>query len=165
MLLTSLFHWRETSVCYTRRADFFRRHSHSLKMKCNHSRQYCRSSGGCCTACLVLLLHLHPSGTEFSIPRLETTAFTKHIPFCPWDSAKKWPIALLLVTNAAVLRPPLGTQLATDQTGRTGSCSALHVLTTGEKPDSSASLSLSVSAVGSSPAAGSLFPCRSRRKG
>lgn len=41
---------------------------------------------------------------------------------------------------------------------------ALCALTTGEKPDSSASLSLSVSAVGSSPAAGSLFPCRSVRK-
>lgn len=37
------------------------------------------------------------------------------------------------------------------------------VLTIGEKPDSSASLSLSlsVSAIGSSPAMGSLFPCRS----
>lgn len=48
--------------------------------------------------------------------------------------------------------------------GGTGSCQSLCALTTGEKPDSSASLSLSVSAVGSSPAAGSLFPCRSVRK-
>lgn len=55
-------------------------------------------------------------------------------------------------------------QVATDQRGGTGSCTALCALTTGEKPDSSASLSLSVSAVGSSPAAGSLFPCRSMRK-
>jgi hypothetical protein len=35
-------------------------------------------------------------------------------------------------------------------------------LTTGEKPANSASLSLSVSASGSSPAGGALFPWRSR---
>lgn len=36
-------------------------------------------------------------------------------------------------------------------------------LTTGEKPASSASLSLSVSASGSSPPGGAFFPCRSRK--
>lgn len=37
----------------------------------------------------VLLLHHQPCGIEFSIPRLETMAFIKLIPFSPWDSAKK----------------------------------------------------------------------------